>query len=205
VTNVLPYHTGPEDRYSLDFVNPEWSEFTDYLAERSMEQGVSVKAREISVETDDGINTLYAVYSRTVPDMLVNSPTEEEISVILDEQYTEAQPQILEVILDIFAGITETVEAGPGRFQIYKDMDLEKIPEVLEYPGWRKSRLQSSVGSCFRGSFCLIQCQMPITGLHLVFWSGICGLMETGSPFPIQESEVCGTSGPGRTFTIRNG
>lgn len=141
VTNVLPYHTGPEDRYSLDFVNPEWSEFTDYLAERSMEQGVSVKAREISVETDDGINTLYAVYSRTVPDMLVNSPTEEEISVILDEQYTEAQLQILEVILDIFAGITETVEAGPGRFQIYKDMDLEKISEVLEYPGWGKKSI----------------------------------------------------------------
>lgn len=136
MTNVLPYHIGPEERYSLDFVNPDRDEFEAYLAERSMEPGVSVKSRETPVETGDGIQTLYAVYSRTVPDMLLDHSTDEEIARVLDEQYTKAQLQILEVILDIFAGITETVEQTAGRFQIYKDMDLEKIPDVLEYPDW---------------------------------------------------------------------
>lgn len=136
MTNVLPYHIGPEDRYSLDFVNPDRNEFEGFLAERSVEPGISVKSREIPVDTDEGTQTLYAVYSRTAPDVLLDQSTDEEIVRILDEQYTEPQLQILDVILESFVGITETVEDTTGRFQVYKDMDLEKIPEVLEYPDW---------------------------------------------------------------------
>ena len=136
MTNVLPYHVGPRDQFSLEFVNPDREEFKEHLAEQTTRQGTSFKSREVTIETEDGIQTLYAVYSNAVPESLLDEQTDEEIEDILDEEYTDEELQILEVILDIFFGITETVEEETGRFMIYKDMDLRKIPEVLRQPDW---------------------------------------------------------------------
>lgn len=67
MTTVLPYHVGPEERYSLVFVNPDREVFAEHLTERAMERGTAVKAREVGIDGDDGVDTLYAVYTESTP------------------------------------------------------------------------------------------------------------------------------------------
>lgn len=136
MANVLPYHIGPRDQYSLEFVNPDREAFKEHLASRTTTEGAAFKSREIPVETDDGSQMLYAVYCNTVPDSFLEEQTSAEIERILDEAYTSGQLQVLGVVMDVFDGIAETVADEGGQFSIYKDMNLRKIPEILEYPDW---------------------------------------------------------------------
>lgn len=136
MTTVLPYHVGPNRRYSLEFVTPDREQFKEHLADRTTEEGSSFKAREITIRSEHGQEPLYAVYSNTVPNSILEAQTDREIQRILSEQFTDDQLQVLEAILDVFRGITETVEEETGRFTAYKDVDLVKIPEVLSYPDW---------------------------------------------------------------------
>ena len=136
MTNVLPYHIGPRDQYSLEFVNQDREAFKEHLAAQTTRERTSFKSREVPIETEDGVQTLYAVYSNSVPDSLFVEEDDEEIQTILDDQFSDAELQILEVILDVFTGITEVVQEETGRFTIYKDMDLPKISETLRYPDW---------------------------------------------------------------------
>lgn len=136
MTNVLPYHVGPRNRYSFEFVNPDREAFKKHLAEQTTRERTSFKSREVPIETENGVRTLDAVYSNSVPDSLFEEQDDEEIQEILDDQFTDAELQILEVILDVFFGITEVVQEETGRFTIYKDMDLPNISETLRYPDW---------------------------------------------------------------------
>lgn len=136
MTNVVPYHVGPDNRYSLEFINPDREEFKEHLATRTTEDGASFKSRKLRIETDDGVNTLYAVYCSTVPDSYLEEESDDEVRMILDDVFTEDQLQVLRVIMEVFTGITEAVEKEGGQLMIYKDMDLENIPEILEYPDW---------------------------------------------------------------------
>lgn len=136
MTNVVPYHVGPREKYSLEFVNPDPDVFKNHLANRTTSKGESFKSREVTIETDQGIQTLYAVYSDSVPESILEEQSERDVTRIIDEGFTEGQLQVLEVILDVFTGIAETVEEEAGRFAIYKDIDLEKIPDALAYPDW---------------------------------------------------------------------
>lgn len=154
MTNVLPYHIGPEDRYSLEFVNPDEAEWKEHLAARTPEPGMAFKSREVSIETEEGIQKLYAVYSNTVPEGVLDEQTDEEIQAMLDEHFTDSELQVLGVILDVFTGITERVEKETGRFTIYKDMDLPKIPEILAYPNWGETPI-TDVGGQLLSRFIL--------------------------------------------------
>lgn len=132
MTTVLPYHVGPEERYSLVFVNPDRQEFEERLAERAMERGSAVKAREVAINADDGPDTLYAVYVDSVPKSVVEGWGEEEMERILDREFTNNQLQVLDVLFSVFIGITDEV----SQLTVYKEMNLPKIPEILEYPDW---------------------------------------------------------------------
>lgn len=136
VPNVLPYHVGPEDRFSLEFVHPDRREFEAALADRATREGASFKSREIAIEAENGPDTLYAIYSRSASEALLDDQTESDLGRILDEQYTSGQLQVLEMVLDVFLGITDTVENEGYRFTIYKEMDLTKIPDILVSPDW---------------------------------------------------------------------
>lgn len=154
MTNVLPYHIGPEDRYSLEFVNPDEGEWKGHLAARTTERGVAFKSREVTIETDEGIQSLYAVYSDAVPETVLDDQSDEEIQAMLDEQFTEAEIQVLSLILDVFIGITKKEEEQTGRFTIYKDMNLLKIPEILAYPKWGEASI-TDVGGQLLSRFIL--------------------------------------------------
>jgi len=136
VPNVLPYHIGYRNQYSLEFVNPDREEFKEHLANRTITEGAAFKSREVTIETDDGTRTLYAVYCNTVPELILEEQTVDEIEGIFDSDYTDDQIQVLGVIIDVFNGIAKRVEEEDGSFSIYKDMNLRKIPEILEYPNW---------------------------------------------------------------------
>jgi hypothetical protein len=109
MTNVLPYHVGPEDRYSLEFVNLDREEFKQHLAERTTERGSAFKSRKITIETEDGIEPLYAVYCSTVPESILEEQTVEDVERVLETEFSPDQIQVLDVIFEVFSGITETV------------------------------------------------------------------------------------------------
>lgn len=136
MTNVLPYHVGPENRYSLEFVSPDYETFKEQLAERTTNEGTSYKSREIPIEGDGGPRSLYAIYSNAVPQSALEPPSTEEIGRILDTVYTNDQLQVLGVVIDVFSGITEATVEEAGRFTIYKELALRKIPDVLDHPDW---------------------------------------------------------------------
>lgn len=142
MTNVLPYHVGPEERYSLVFVNPDREEFEEHLAERAMDRGTATKAREVPIDGDEGTDTLYAVYADSVPESLFGDRSDEQVERILDTEFTDAQVQVLEAILELLVGVGDEA----SRITVYKEMDLPKVPEILEYPDWGSSSVPVVAG-----------------------------------------------------------
>lgn len=142
MTTVLPYHVGPEERYSLVFVNPDREVFEEHLTERAMERGSTVKARELSIDGEDGPDTLYAVYTESTPVSPFGDRSDHEIEQYLDSEYTNEQIQVLQAILQILVGIT----GESPRTAAYKEMDLPKIPDILEYPEWGSATVPEIAG-----------------------------------------------------------
>lgn len=130
--NVLPYHVGPEERYSLVFVNPDREAFEERLAEVAMERGTAVKAREVALDGGEGEDALYAVYSDSVPESLFGDRSDDDIERILDTEFTDAQVQVLEAILELLISVSDET----SRISVYKEIDLTKVPEILEHPDW---------------------------------------------------------------------
>lgn len=142
MTNALPYHVGPEERYSLSFVNPDRGEFEERLAETAMKRGSAVKAREVAIDGDEGVDTLYAVYEDSVPESLLGDRSSDDIERILDAEFTDEQVQVLEAILELMGGAI----GDTSRTTAYKEMDLPKIPEILDYPDWGAATVPEVAG-----------------------------------------------------------
>lgn len=142
MTTVLPYHVGPEERYSLVFVNPNREQFEEHLTGWAMERGSAVKAREVGIDGDDGVDTLYAVYVDSVPESVVEGQSQEEIERILTTEFTGDQLRVLDVIIDSFLGVVEET----SQMTAYKEMDLPKIPDILEHPEWGSAPVPEVAG-----------------------------------------------------------
>lgn len=146
MTREIPYHVGTNDRFSLSFVNPERDEFRDHLEREALKTGVSVKARQFEFDRDRDDRTLYAVYTHSTPDSVFEERTREDVKRILDEQFSEADLHVLAVVTDLLYSVARTVEDEGGRFQAYKDMHLEAIPDVLDYPEWGEATIPEVAG-----------------------------------------------------------
>lgn len=204
MSNEIPYHIGPENRYSLEFANPDREIYKEHLSRRATERGVSIKAREFTIETDDRTQTLYTVYRNKSSRNSLEQRSRENIEEALDE-YTDSELLVMVVIINVFVGIEKKIEEESGRFTIYKEMDIESIPDILTHPNGETRLFQFWPDNFSRGLSSPIRCQTPITEQLSDSLSGIFAPMMNCSVSQIPVSMVCGTSGLARIFMTQSG
>lgn len=134
-TQVLDLHHPGDNRFALRFITDDRSKRSQKASELSQESNIEMAIAE---ETIDG-DTIYLLYTKTRFDAAYpHFESEEEVIEWFDEEFTEGDEQILFAVVDIFDGIlTEKKEQGTG-FSTYKEMDLERISDILNRVEWRQ-------------------------------------------------------------------
>lgn len=132
---VLQYHDPGDPRYSLRYLTDDRDGWISTFSEFSRQDGTEAVSHE---ELIDG-QTIYLIYTRTEFEAayLDFESDEEAIDWILDH-FTEDDAQVAMSVLDVFDGILTEKKEQDAEFKTYKEMDLERIPEILNRVEWQQ-------------------------------------------------------------------
>ncbi|WP_336345902.1 hypothetical protein [Halalkalicoccus ordinarius] len=133
---AVQLHHPADSRFSLAFITDEKTERVRKAQVLTEDPDIEVVIREETI----GGNQLYLLYTKTRFDAAYQSfETTEEVLEWLDEHFSDADKQILFVVINAFDGIISETEDANGTFSTYKSMDLEAIPTILNNVEWRQS------------------------------------------------------------------
>jgi len=133
--HVLNYHHPQDNQYSLYFLS-------DVKKDRDKKAIELAKRSNIKFidETDavDG-EEVYLLYTKNAPDSVIPEFESHEAAVEwLEDQFTDAEIQIVDLIMEILGEILTEKEERDETFLTYKQMNLEKVPEILNRVEWRQ-------------------------------------------------------------------
>lgn len=146
MSRYLPYHVGPDGRFSLDFVTADRSRYERRLTTRSAEDGITVETR--TYDRGDGTDepAVYAVYTNETVDSPLADLDRAEVEELIDEHFDGVEVVLLSIVVDAFAGVLDEWEQENDPLSLYKRLDLEKIAKALRRPGWNQEPVTTVAG-----------------------------------------------------------
>jgi hypothetical protein len=125
------YHHPDDERYSIDFVNTDWSQIENRISRYDTETPTKVETYELN-------ETVHVIYTAGG----IDGPAD-ELEYNLDAQFAKmtssADRVIARYYFSIFRGVMEqNVEEESERLKAYKKSDFSDIPTVLNRVRWEK-------------------------------------------------------------------
>lgn len=130
---VLEYHYPADHQYSLAHVTDDCERHEQQLADFAADDAYTTQ----TVVDKMGNSTVYLIYTNTAPDTaLPEWETEDEIRAWLRETF---DPETLPIVLAVwraYRGVLDEEQAAGNELELYKQMQLEKIPDIVERVEW---------------------------------------------------------------------
>lgn len=145
--NVLQYHFGDHDRYSIDYIKPDKQAMKKMALERTKKMvGPDVFTQEEIrpapvFSQQDQINgrTLYLLYvNKSQTTIFEGMETVEDYQKWIDEHFTELEIAFLTIVGLSFGNVLEMHEEREEWLELYKEMELEKLHSILDRVSWDK-------------------------------------------------------------------
>ena len=123
MTGLVHYHHPDDEQYSLTYVTLNRDE---------------IDPDDGKIETYQLEETVYVLYTNSGASGTVDDITE-DFEAVLDEM-DESDRLVTMRILQTFEGVLEAMELEEGeKLEIYKQIDVGRIPSALEYVDWSQS------------------------------------------------------------------
>ena len=123
MTGLVHYHHPDDEQYSLTYVTLNRDE---------------IDPDDGKIETYQLEETVYVLYTNSGASGTVDDITE-DFEAVLDEM-DESDRLVTMRILQTFGGVLEAMELEEGeKLEIYKQIDVGRIPSALEYVDWSQS------------------------------------------------------------------
>jgi prophage maintenance system killer protein len=134
--NVLPYHHPVDKQFSLVFVTDDRATFVDRLREERNKDDVDAKQ---FIDSVDG-GTRYAVFTDThrSADSVPSFDDTDELRRWLRSEFNDDLP-VINAIYTFFDELMSTKREQGDPLEAYKQIELEKIPEILDSVEWRQT------------------------------------------------------------------
>lgn len=133
---VLHLQHPADNRLTLRFITNDKGKRSQKASQLSDDPTVQMTLEE---ETIDG-DPIYLLYSKTSLDIAYpDFESEEALIEWLNREFSDDDRQILFAVIDIFHGIIAEKEEQDDTLSIYKEMELEKIPEIINRVQWRQT------------------------------------------------------------------
>jgi len=134
--NVLPYHHPDDKQFSLVFVTDDRAAFEERLQGERDKDNVDVKQFTDSV---DG-QTRYAVFTDThrEADSVPSFDDTRELRQWLRSEFDDSLP-VINAVYTFFDELMSTKRDRGDPLEAYKQIELEKIPEILNSVQWRQT------------------------------------------------------------------
>lgn len=150
---VLDYHHPDDPQFGLRHVTDDKERHQDALADLrgdADEDGIEIRTQ---LESVNGM-TAYLVYTKEAPEEpFPEFKTDEEIVTWLQKWFDTDDLPIVLTVFRIFRGILEEKADHGNELQLYKQLQFEKLPEVIDRVEWRQS--VPAVGSKLLSNFIL--------------------------------------------------
>lgn len=132
MTHQLAYYHHPLDkRYSIDYVTDDAADFAESYTSNDPAK-VKAVGYPFSGATGYCLYTPTGVFG-TADDL---DTSEEEITAALDEMDPDIERPIAIGILSAWDGVRQEEESTGRELEVYKPMQIEKIPDALEQVNW---------------------------------------------------------------------
>ncbi len=132
---VLPLHNPADNRFSLRFISDTKQDLSKKKSQLSNKS--TVETIHVEESLDKGI--IYLLYTRPLFETAFPTfETHDDVIEWFTANFSGRDRQVLFAIIDIFDGILTEKENLGADISMYKKMDLEKIPDILNRVEWRQ-------------------------------------------------------------------
>ena len=126
---VLEYHHPDDQQFSLRYVTGDEDQHHHRVSDVRDDDELEYRTVQ---EVVDG-TTAYLIYTNDAPEeALPDFATETELVEWLQEHFTKEDLQIVLTVYRAYRGILEEKAETGNELQLYKQMQLEKIPMIVE-------------------------------------------------------------------------
>lgn len=135
-TTILEYHHPDDQRFSLLHVTGDDDRHRRQVSDVREDDDLEYRTEEEEV---DG-TTAYLIYTNDAPETaLPDFETEAELVEWLQEHFDKADLQIVLAVYRAYRGILEETAETGRELELYKQMQLEKIPTIVQRVQWGRS------------------------------------------------------------------
>lgn len=130
---ILAYHHPDEPLFSVTYITDDERKFKQREIKLEKQATTDVITERESVRGE----TRYLIYTATSPDSVM--PTFEsaaDVSDWVDTHFDDDDVPLLLAIAEIFDGIVQEKEERGSTIEFYKQMELEKLPAILDRVEW---------------------------------------------------------------------
>lgn len=132
---VLNYHHPDDSQFSLSHVTDDRNRHEKRATELAEDESCTV--RRVTENLDD--TTAYLIYINTAPDTaLPDLETDDDLRRWLQETFKKDTLPIVLAIWRAYRGILDEEKAAGNKLDLYKQMQLEKIPDIIERVEWKR-------------------------------------------------------------------
>lgn len=155
--NILNYHHQDDEHFSLRYLTDQKARFkSEYGSYRDDEKVTVRKSSEVVDEEE-----IFLIYGNNAPkDALPGFDSENELVQWIRERFDRDDLQIVLAVFRAYRGILEEKANAGNRLRLYKMMELERIPEIINRVEWGQS--VPDVGANLLSEFILVH-PMPNT------------------------------------------
>jgi prophage maintenance system killer protein len=155
--HILNYHHPDDSQFSVQHITPERDRHESKLQELKDDDSKDVQTVR---EEIDG-TTAHLIYTNTAPNQgLPDFNTDEEIIEWLSDNFSKATLPIVLTVYRAYRGVIDEEENAGNNIELYKQMELEKISEIVNTVHWQQS--VADVGAQLLSEFILTH-PMPNT------------------------------------------
>lgn len=133
---TLQYHHPDSPVFSVAYITSDEQQFRRRRMAMRKDETTSIHAERETVAGEER----YLVYSRKAPAAVMpDFETDDDVHGWLDEHFDDGDVPVLLAVADIFDGIVHGREDLVAPYSFYKQMELEKLPAILDRVPWEGS------------------------------------------------------------------
>lgn len=130
---TLQYHHPDSPLFSVAYISNDERQSKQREIKLRKEAGTEIITEQESVNGE----ACYLIYSKKAPHAVMpDFETEAEVLDWLDEHFDDVDIPVLLAVADIFDGILQEKEDQGTPVEFYKQMELEKLPVILDRVQW---------------------------------------------------------------------
>lgn len=132
---VLNYHHPDDSQFSLSHVTDDRDRHNKRTTELTADESCTV--RRVTESVDD--TTVHLIYVNTAPDTaLPDFEADDDLRQWLQETFEKDSLSIVLAIWRAYRGILDEEKEAGNKLELYKQMQLEKIPDIIERVEWKR-------------------------------------------------------------------